>query len=81
MIFTDEIVQQVWEKATVVGGNNPNVYRKDQGGAWMSRKEFDNKESDYGWGIEYITPKLKGGSKELYNLRPIQWKSQYFIEP
>lgn len=35
MAFSEETIQQVWEKATPVAGNDPAVWRQDQCKAWM----------------------------------------------
>ncbi|MDC9722913.1 MAG: HNH endonuclease signature motif containing protein [Urechidicola sp.] len=75
MAFTDEKIQQVWEKGTTVAGYNPNEYRKDQCGAWMTRNQYGNRKSKYGWEIDHITVQSKGGGHELSNLRPLQWEN------
>lgn len=75
MAFTEEQIQKVWEKATVVGGNDSNVYRKDECGAWIARKQYGNRNSSYGWEIDHIKPQSKGGGDELSNLRPLQWEN------
>lgn len=73
--FTTEQIQKVWEKATVVSGNDSNVFRKDQCGAWIARQQYGNRKSNYGWEIDHITPESKGGGDELSNLRPLQWEN------
>jgi hypothetical protein len=70
--FSDEKVQQVWEKGHVVSNNDPNVWRKDDCTAWMNRSLYGNRESEYGWEIDHINP---NGGDELSNLRPLQWKN------
>lgn len=75
MAFTEEQIQKVWEKATVVVGNDSNVYRKDECGAWIARKQYGNRNSSYGWEIDHIKPQSKGGGDELSNLRPLQWEN------
>ncbi len=72
MSWTDEEIQKVWEKGQKVTGNDPNLWRKDECSAWMSRKEYGNRKSDYGWEIDHISP---GGSDSLSNLRPLQWEN------
>jgi len=73
--YSEEQIQKVWEKATVVSGNDSNVFRKDQCGAWIARKQYGNRNSSYGWEIDHITLESKGGSDELSNLRPLQWEN------
>jgi len=73
--FTAEQIQQVWEKATIVSGNDQNIFRKDQCGAWIARQQYGNRKSSYGWEIDHIKPVSESGSDELSNLRPLQWEN------
>lgn len=73
MEWTHEQKSAVWNKGTPVDGNDPNIYRKDQCGAWMKWADHGNRNSQYGWEIDHITPKANGGSDALSNLRPLQW--------
>ena len=75
MGFDDNTVQSVWEKGRVVSGNDPSVWRQDQCNAWICRHLHGNRDSQYGWEIDHITPESEGGSDDLYNLRPLQWKN------
>lgn len=70
MSFSEETIQRVWEKAQIVSGANPNVWRKDQCGAWIGRQSHGDRNSDYGWEIDHIDP---DGGDDLSNLRPLQW--------
>jgi hypothetical protein len=72
MGFDEETIQKVWEKGEVVSNNDPNIWRKDQCGAWIKRTEYGNRNSEYGWEIDHISPE---GGDGLSNLRPLQWKN------
>lgn len=76
MAFTEQITQKVWNKAkTISDTNEEKGFRKDQCGAWVNRKEYGNRDSDWGWEIDHITPESQGGSDELNNLRPLHWRN------
>ncbi|MBU0634372.1 MAG: HNH endonuclease [Candidatus Omnitrophica bacterium] len=75
MGFSEYTIQKVWEKGKVVSGNDPNVWRKDQCEAWMGRAYYGNRNSQYGWEIDHITPVSEGGGDEFSNLRPLQWEN------
>ena len=62
-----DLIQQVWEKAEVVDGINPNFLRKDFAGAWICREAYGT-ETPYGWSIDHIKPIEKGGEEALNNL-------------
>ena len=72
MVFSEKMIQDVWEKGIVVLGNDPKKWRKDQCGAWISRSQYGNRDSQYGWEIDHISP---GGEDILSNLRPLQWQN------
>ncbi|UKE83666.2 HNH endonuclease signature motif containing protein [Pectobacterium colocasium] len=73
--WTDKQIQDVWEKGAIVEGISEHFFRKDQCGAWMSRAEYGNRDSDEGWEIDHIKTKSSGGTDILSNLRPLQWKN------
>lgn len=73
--FDESTVNAVWQKGQVVVGYDPNLYRKDSCGAWMTRSQYGNTNSEYGWEIDHIKPSSLGGSDGLYNLQPLQWEN------
>jgi hypothetical protein len=82
MTFSEEIIQKVWEKGKIAKNNNPNIYRKDECGAWIKRDQYSmtGETLSYGWSIDYIIPLSKGGNNDLSNLRPLQWENHCSID-
>ncbi|MGG6270853.1 HNH endonuclease signature motif containing protein [Leptolyngbya sp. AN03gr2] len=74
MSISSDTVQKAWNKATIVQGYDSNLWRQDQCGAWIYRYSY-GKTSEYGWELDHITPKSKGGSDLLSNLRALHWQN------
>lgn len=75
MSFSEQMVQKVWEKGKVVSNNDPDKWRQDDCEAWIRRVHYGDRNSQYGWDIDHITPASRGGGDELPNLRPLQWEN------
>lgn len=76
--WTKEEIQAIWEKATIVVGYNPNLWRKDQCGAWIYRLYYGaaavgEPHTSYRWQIDHIKPQSKDGQDVVSNARPLQW--------
>jgi len=60
----------VWLKGYPIQNISSNVLRSDAYGNYIAFDEY-GKISKYGWEIDHIYPKSRGGSDDLYNLRPL----------
>ena len=72
MGYAEEIIQAVWENATVVENNDSAIWRKDACGAWIQRMMYGDRSSQYGWEIDHILPQSPDG---LSNLCPLHWRN------
>ncbi len=70
----DDLKDDVWQRGITVEGYNPDLYRKDVCGAWIMYSEY-GKTSVFGWEIDHIYPKSKGGDENLINLRPMHHRN------
>ena len=73
--FSEELVWQVWSKAFVVSISDALTWRKDECGAWIERRTYGNRFSQYGWEIDHIRSASRGGTDDISNLRPLHWKN------
>lgn len=75
MGFDADTIENVWSKGMTVDGYDKDLIRKDCCGAWIMREAYGNREDDFGWEIDHVYPKSRGGDDNLDNLRPMQWQN------
>ena len=73
-MFNEQIIQQVWDKATIVDGYNPNLWRQDFAGAWIRRDSYGT-TMNFGWEIDHLHPVSIGGGDNIGNLSPIHCRN------
>lgn len=71
--YDGSIVEQVWQSAQSIPGNDRAVWRKDASGAWIHRLAYRNRHSDFGWEIGDCAYTLRAFG--LAALRPMQWQN------
>jgi len=64
----------VWNKADVLEYEDPNIWRIDPCGACINWNEF-RKRTKYGWNIDHILPRAKGGTDVIHNLCVMHWRN------
>jgi len=68
--YSDDRLDQIWDKGHRMRGKDPEHYRKDDLGNVMFRPSY-GKLSDMGWEVDHKNPVDKGGTDNLRNLRPL----------
>lgn len=74
--YSEDIIQKVWNKGVYIGHNDPNMWRKDECGAWMGRHFYGNHESTYGWEIARLPDEVDIKDDPVAGLIPLQWQNQ-----
>jgi hypothetical protein len=70
--YSDDEIEEVWEKGDMVVNYNPKIFRKDGCGAWIKKSDYGKRDSAYGWEIDHKDPY---GPDDISNYRPLHWKN------
>lgn len=71
-MFDKNTIISVWNKWRIVPWYDPRFVRQDTCWAWIERKEYWNRNSQFWREIDHIKPVSLWGSDILSNLRPLQ---------
>jgi len=81
MVFIDPLLEEnrqlidaVWQKGSLIPGENPWVWRTDRYGNMIFYADYANIDSVFGWLIDHIVSPAKGGTDDIENLQPVQWE-------
>ena len=72
---SDTLKYAAWQKATPVIGRDPNYVRQDAFGWYIVWSDYGNRDSDYGWEIDHISPTILGGLDIPANVRALHWRN------
>lgn len=80
MAFSNQQIQDAWDRASKVEGYDASRFRKDACGAWIFRDKYGDSDSLYGWEIDHIVPQSmlreRGINEQMidnpHNLRALQ---------
>lgn len=73
--FDRYIIKAVWEKAAIVPGYDPSVWRQDACSMWISWTAYGQTSSQYGWEVDHRQPVARGGGDLIDNLQPLNWRN------
>lgn len=74
MTFSEEVIQQVWEKGRAVNDRDSNEWRKDECGAWIHRSNYGSSTHEFGWTIKNV---VAGGEDTVQNYRPFHRENEF----
>lgn len=77
--FSNEQIEETWNKGQIITDLDPNLYRKDYAGALMYKQSFvanptiysENNTKSYNWTIALQKPLSQNGTTDISNLQPV----------
>ncbi|MFV1996100.1 MAG: hypothetical protein ACC661_11750 [Verrucomicrobiales bacterium] len=71
--YDKAVVDRIWNFAQRIPGNDIELWRKDEFGAWLYKLDYGNRESQFGWEIcDFGMGRRSAG---IAALRPLQWQN------
>lgn len=67
-------IKKAWEKSPTIRGKNPETWRRDPKGSPIRKGSYGTL-GDFGWEIDHIRPKSKGGSNSQKNFQALHWEA------
>lgn len=73
--YTQDVLNEIWEKAETAEGYDSKKYRKDMAGAFIQKDKYGTKDTN-GWEVDLIFPQTLGGNTIPANMRALQWENK-----
>ncbi len=74
MAYSEELIQQTWEKGRATNDRDGDEWRMDECGAWMHRSSYGSPGNEFGWHIINV---VAGGEDVTDNLRPFHRENAF----
>jgi 5-methylcytosine-specific restriction endonuclease McrA len=71
---TRKQIDNAWERASTVRGEDPDVWRRDERGNLIRYGSYGT-QGEYGWELDHRFPVSRGGSDHSRNLRALHWEA------
>lgn len=75
MTLLEDLKRACWARTSPVSGPNAWEFRKDCMGNLVRYADFGNRHSPFGWEIDFVVPRSRGGSSDPDNLQVLHWKA------
>ena len=66
----NERAKKVWEREF---GDETRV--QDACGTWIEKTAYGDENSRFGWDLDHIVPRSRGGTNAMSNLRPMHYSN------